>query len=241
LAQPEESPESIFGIISPHAGYIYSGRTASYGYKLLTGKDIQTVIIISPSHREYFPGVCVYEGEGYETPLGFVPVNKGIADKIVEGSKSIFKGTEGHRDEHAIEVQLPFLQSVLKDFTFLPLVMGDQGKIFIDELSNKLKQVVDENTLIVASSDLSHYYSSEDANLLDSIVEQHVKEFDYEGLIKDLEERKCEACGGGTIAAMMQAASFLGFERSLILNRSDSSETSGDRSQVVGYMSAVIY
>lgn len=241
LANPPENPEAVFGIVSPHAGYIYSGRTASFGYKLLTDKDIETVVIISPSHREYFPGVCVYEGEGYETPLGFIPLNNDKAGKIVEGSKSIYYGLDGHREEHAIEVQLPFLQAVLKNFTFVPLVMGDQSKIFIDELAAKLSQVADENTLIVASSDLSHYYTSDEANMLDSIVEQHVRDFDFKGLGKDLDERKCEACGGGTIVTLMKTASLLGYKHSLVLDRTDSSDTSGDHSQVVGYMSAVIY
>ena len=241
LAQPEASPNFIFGLISPHAGYVYSGRTASYGYKLLYNRDIQTVIIISPSHREYFPGSSVFSGEGYETPLGFIPVNKSIAEKIVEGSKSIFMGTEGHGEEHAIEVQLPFLQTVLKEFSFVPIVMGDQGKIFIDELADKLTRVVDEKTLIVASSDLSHYYTSEEADKLDSVVEQNVNEFNFDGLNSNLDERKCEACGGGAIVTLMKSASLLGYNRSLVLNRSDSSDTSGDREQVVGYMSAVIY
>jgi AmmeMemoRadiSam system protein B len=134
---------NIFGIVVPHAGYIYSGRTASYAFNLLKGKEIDTVIILSPSHREYFPGISVYDGDGYETPFGAVEVNKKIADKLTVESKVIFKGIEGHRKEHAVEVQMPFLQMILNDFQIVPVVLGDQGNLFVDEISEKLSEVIE--------------------------------------------------------------------------------------------------
>lgn len=231
---------NIFGLIVPHAGYVYSGRTASYAYNLLKNKKIETVIIISPSHREYFPGISIYDN-AYETPLGIVEVNKKMIDELTENSKVIFKGIQGHRQEHAVEVQIPFLQVILKDFKIVPLVMGDQGELFVEELTDRLAAVVHDKTIIVASSDLSHYYSKEEADKLDKVVEKRIVDFDFENLQKDFSSGNCEACGGGTIVTLMRTASKLNKNKSLILHRSDSSDTSGDSNEVVGYLSAVIY
>jgi AmmeMemoRadiSam system protein B len=199
--------EKVFGIISPHAGYTYSGYTAAHVYKIVKGKKYKRVVIISPSHSEYFPGVSVYEGDAYETPLGILEVDKDFSDRLVENGKTIFEGIEGHRKEHSLEVQLPFLQVVLDDFKIVPVVMGDQSKNFVDELAAKIADIVDDETLIVSSSDMSHFYSKSKANKLDSIVEKRIRNFDFDGLQNDLESRKTEACGGGPIVALMKAAS----------------------------------
>jgi AmmeMemoRadiSam system protein B len=241
VAKPEKSFDKIFGIVAPHAGYIYSGKTAAYVYNLLKNKKYKTVIVISPSHAEYFPGISIYDGDAYETPLGLAEIDQEMTDKLVENSKLIFKGIQGHRKEHALEVQIPFLQSVLKDFKIVPIVMGDQSKMFVDELAVKISKVVDDETLVVASSDMSHFYSSDEADRLDSSVEKRINDFDFENLLKDLNNHQCEACGGGPIAAMMKAASLKSITGSLVINRSDSGDATGDKSEVVGYLSAVVY
>jgi AmmeMemoRadiSam system protein B len=241
ISNSEKSFNNIFGIVVPHAGYIYSGRTASYAFNLLKDKEIKTVIIISPSHREYFPGISIYDGDGYETPLGIVEVDKDMTEKLTGESRIIFKGIEGHMQEHAIEVQIPFLQFVLKDFKIVPIVMGDQGDLFVDELSEKLSITVDDKTIVIASSDLSHYYSDDAADKLDSIVEKRILDFDFDGLRKDFQMKNCEACGGGAIVSMMKTASVLNRKKSEVLNRSNSGDITGERKEVVGYLSAVIY
>jgi hypothetical protein len=241
VSKPEKAFNNIFGIISPHAGYMYSGKTAAFAYNLLKDKFYKTVIVISPSHAEYFPGISIYDGDAYETPLGIVEIDQIRVDMLVENSKIIFRGIQGHRKEHALEVQIPFLQSVLKDFKIVPIVMGDQGKIFVDELAEKISKVVDDNTLVVASSDMSHFYSSEEADRLDSVVESRINDFDFDQLLLDLDDHECEACGGGTIAAMMKAASLNNINKSFVINRSDSGDITGDKSEVVGYLSAVVY
>jgi AmmeMemoRadiSam system protein B len=233
--------KKIVGIVSPHAGYIYSGQTAAYGFSLLKDKDYKKVIIISPSHREYFPGVSIYNGDAYKTPLGAVEVDKVLAKRIVDGSKIVFFGIEGHKQEHAVEVQIPFLQVVLKQFRIVPIVMGDQGKPYIDDLAQQVANAVAEDTLIVASSDLSHFYSKDKASELDSLAAQDISDFNYDKFVSDLEKGKCEACGGGPIAVLMKAAAMLHKNKSMLLNRSDSGDVSGDNSEVVGYLSAVIY
>jgi AmmeMemoRadiSam system protein B len=240
-SKPKNVYNKIFGIVSPHAGYVYSGNTAASAYNLIKGKNYKTVIVISPSHSEYFPGISIYDGDAYETPLGIVELNQQMIDKLVDNTKIIFRGQQGHRKEHALEVQIPFLQSVLKDFKIVPIVMGDQGKMFVDELAEKISKVVDDETLVVASSDMSHFYSSEEADRLDSVVERRINDFDFEGLLKDLEARKCEACGGGPIGVMMKAASKKNINKAVVINRSDSGDIIGDNSEVVGYLSAVVY
>ena len=241
LSKSETKLSNLFGIVSPHAGYIYSGKTAAYGFSLLRNYDFKNVIVISPSHREYFPGISIYEGDAFETPLGIVPINSELVEKLVDGSKTIFKGTSGQKQEHAIEVQIPFLQTVLKNFSIVPIVMGDQGRSFVDELAFKISEIIDDDTIIVASSDLSHYHSKFEANHLDSIVEKRILDFDFDRLQYDLESRNCEACGGGPIVTMMKAAFLSKRRKSIVLNRSDSGDISGDNNEVVGYLSAAVY
>lgn len=241
VSQPEVIPEKIFGIISPHAGYIYSGRTAAFAFNLLKNKNYKTVIIISPSHREYFRGISIFNGDGYETPLGKVEIDKQLSEKLISNNKNIFLGEEGHKKEHAVEVQIPFLQTVLKDFKIIPIVMGDQSKSFVDRLALKISENYEEDILIISSSDLSHYYTKEQADYFDSIIERNITDFNFETLQSNLENKICEACGGGTIVSLMKAAHLLNKKKSLILNRSDSSITSGNTNEVVGYLSAAIY
>ena len=240
-AKPANDIENIFGIISPHAGYVYSGQTAAYVYNLIKGKNYKRVVIISPSHSEHFLGISVYNGDAYETPLGLLEVDKDVANKLVENSKTIFKGVEGHRNEHALEVQLPFLQSVLNDFKIVPVVMGEQGKMYVDELAKKLSEVTDDETLIVSSSDMSHFHTKSEADKLDSIVEKRISSFDFAGLQKDLDNHNTEACGGGPIVAMMKAGALKDKNHALVVHRSDSGDVSGDNREVVGYLSAVVY
>lgn len=234
-------PAKIFGLISPHAGYIYSGKTAARAYNLLRNRTYETVIILSPSHREYFPGVSVFSGDAYKTPIGEVPLNTELKKKIITQDGIIFEGTQGHRSEHAVEVQIPFLQMTLKDFSILPLVIGDQRLSVVYHLADILEPLVDDQTLIVVSTDLSHFHTKNEANRLDSIVENRIKNLDYESLQQELDSRICEACGGGGIVTLLKLASMKNKTRVQILNRCDSGDITGDEAEVVGYLSAVIY
>jgi hypothetical protein len=239
--KPEQEFNNIVGIISPHAGYIYSGNTAAYAYNVIKGKKYSTVIIISPSHREYFPGICIYEGNAYSTPLGIVEINEKVRNELTIENSFIFKGVKGHKDEHAIEVQIPFLQMVLEDFTIVPIIIGDQRKEYVFRLAEKLSTVINDQTLIVASSDLSHFYNKAEADKLDSQIQRRIESFDYEGLQFDFESKKCEACGGGGIIALMKAADLNGKNKAMVLSHTDSGDVTNDDSEVVGYLSAVVY
>jgi MEMO1 family protein len=239
--KPDKSFDNSIGIIAPHAGYIYSGKTAAYAYNAVAKKNIETIIVLSPSHREYFPGISIYDGDGYKTPLGVVEVNKHVRDKLTANSKVIFPSIRGHQAEHAVEVQIPFLQMLFKKFTIVPIVLGDQCKVYVDELAGRLADVVTDETLIVASSDLSHFFNKSKASELDAIVEKHINQFDFDSLQRDLDSGVCYACGGGAIVAMMKASDLVKKKNSVILSRSDSGDVTGDNTEVVGYLSAAVF
>jgi AmmeMemoRadiSam system protein B/AmmeMemoRadiSam system protein A len=246
-AKKEPIVGKVVALIAPHAGYMYSGQVAAHSFKLLEGLSFETVVIISPSHIAYFPGASVYNGGAYETPLGAIPVDTTIAGKIADADKRVSLSTQGHgfvggRGEHALEVELPFLQVVLGKFKLVPIVMGDQDWATCEALSQALtKALRGQAALIVASTDLSHFHPYQEAVRLDKMVLEHVNAFDPEGLFKDLAAGACEACGGGPVTATMLAAKGLGADKSKVLKYANSGDVTGDRSGVVGYMAAVMY
>lgn len=230
----------VRGIIAPHAGYVYSGFTAAHAYGLLRGAAYETVVVVSPSHREYFDGISLYPGDSYETPLGVVPLDTALRECLVKESDIIRLSTAGHGEEHAIEVQLPFLQHMLSGFLLLPVVMGDQRREYCLELGRALGVAVrGRNALLVASTDLSHYHSSARAGRLDQIVMDDLARFDAGGLMTHLERGETEACGGGPTVAVMTALRALGVDHMMILHHCTSGDITGDHASVVGYLSAV--
>lgn len=232
----------IKSLIVPHAGYIYSGLTAAYAYKLLGKNPVSAVIVISPSHREYFAGISVYNGDAFRTPLGDVPVDHELCDQLAEKDIIIIRSERGHRAEHAIEVQIPFLQTVLGEFSLVPITVGDQRPEFCRHLSEKLARVLkDKNAIIVASTDLSHYHTAQEADKLDDIVIADIAKFDHAGLLADIQSERAEACGGGPAVIALAASEKLGATDVKILHRCNSGDISGDLSAVVGYVSAVVY
>jgi MEMO1 family protein len=233
---------TVRGLISPHAGYAYSGLTAAYGFASLCHATYETVVIVSPSHREYFNGVSVFPGVAYQTPLGVVKIDTALREQLDKVCPVVKISSEGHREEHAVEVQLPFLQSVLGDFKFLPVVIGDQRRENCYELGEALGTVLkDVNYLLVASTDLSHFYPEEVANTLDEIVIHDIEQFDYDRLMADIDAGRAEACGGGPAVAVMLALRRLGVTKMHVLHHSNSGDVTGDRHSVVGYLSALAY
>ncbi|HWR81991.1 MAG TPA: AmmeMemoRadiSam system protein B [Candidatus Deferrimicrobium sp.] len=233
-------------LIVPHAGYPYSGRTAAAAYKLLEGEDFETVVVISPSHTVFFKGSSVYMGDGYETPLGTVETDKALSGKIAALHPSVYFSNMGHaggatRGEHALEVQLPFLQIALGRFNLVAIVIGDQEEDSIKALGETLGTALrGTNTLIVASSDLSHFHSEKVARRLDGAIRGAVEACDPDLLLTTLASGKGEACGGGPMAAAMIASKRLGATGSQFLHYTTSGEATGDFGEVVGYLSAAI-
>lgn len=238
----KEKESSVIALISPHAGYQYSGPTAGYAYASVSGKSFDTVAIVSPSHREYFDGVSVYSGNGYLTPLGSIPIDTKLREALCDLGKGLVEMSKiGHRYEHAIEVQLPFLQVAIGEFKLLPLVMGEQKPEYCFSLGQLLSDVLKNASsfLIIASSDLSHYHDYQVANELDAICRDDIVRGSAEDFLRDIEMGNCEACGAGPIAAVMVASQLLGGGKWEILHHSNSGDTGGDKFSVVGYLAAV--
>lgn len=232
----------LVALISPHAGYIYSGPVAAHAYKLLQGRSFDTVVIVAPSHHVAFQGVSVYDQGGYRTPLGLVPLDTEFVAALEAADSKIRYVPEAHEKEHALEIQLPFLQTVMSGFKLVPLVMGEQDLSTCRRLARALAKCAEnKSVLLVASSDLSHYHSRAEARKLDDQVAARVAEFDPKGLSSDISNGKCEACGGGPIVSVMLAGEKLGADRSKVLKLADSGDAAGDTSRVVGYMAAALW
>ena len=242
LAKSEKfENRGLIALISPHAGYIYSGQVAAFAYKQLEGMKIDTVIIIAPSHHVPLKGASVYNRGAFETPLGLVEVDVNLSNKLIEDNPLFYFHEGAHKDEHSLEIQLPFLQRVLINFKIVPIVMYDRSLKNCRSLASSIIKIVSKNTLLVASTDLSHYYSHEKAVELDKAVIDCVQSLDPEKLSRNFDNRICEACGAGPVITTMLAANSIGAKRSKIFKYATSGETSGDYSRVVGYLAAGIY
>lgn len=232
---------TIRGLISPHAGLMYSGWTAAHAYRQLRGRSYDAVVVIGPSHREYFDGISIHPGTAFRTPLGDVPIHDGVRTEIASYHPSIELSAIGHRSEHSVEVQLPFLQEVLGKFSFVPVVMGEQRKELCYLLADALVQTGRHfNLLLVASSDLSHYHPYDEAVRLDRSILQDIESYQTAAFMEKLEDSQAEACGGGPIIAVMKAASDLGASVAHILHYCNSGDVSPRRDAVVGYVAAAL-
>ena len=251
LAHVAEPPitDRILAVVAPHAGYQYSGPVAAYTYAALRGRKFSRVVVIAPSHYESFGFSSVYEGDAYVTPLGLVHVDKAFARKLASMSSTLRLSSQGHDAtsagaEHAIEVQLPWLQRVLGDFELVPVVMGDQSYESSRALGVALAKLIQsENkngeTLIVASSDLSHFHTYGDAVTIDRKTLHALEEWDYFSMSRNFESRIWEACGGAPIVAAMIAAERMGANQAKVIKYANSGDVTGDHSSVVGYSADV--
>ncbi|MBN1884587.1 MAG: AmmeMemoRadiSam system protein B [Candidatus Krumholzibacteriota bacterium] len=237
----------VVALVSPHAGYQYSGAVAAHGYRLIRGRSYETVVVISPCHVEYFDFSSVFPGAAYETPLGAIPVNREIVELLAGTGGRVRAAMEGHRvvaggrGEHSLEVQLPFLQVALGQFDLVAIVMGDQSASNVRILGEALGEALaGRNALIVASTDLSHFHAGREAGRLDGVFLDGLRGFSVEQLLSSLSSGGTEACGGGPTAAAMIAAGRLGASRCDVLAYATSGDVTGDHSSVVGYVSAAM-
>jgi AmmeMemoRadiSam system protein B len=241
----KENLKNIRGLVCPHAGYIYSGQVAACSYRQIEDCKYDCAVIIAPSHSEFFNYCSVYDGTAYRTPLGTVKVDTQRARLLTEAGNNpeiIKLSSAGHRREHSLEVQLPFLQVVLGDILIVPVVIGKQDKTNIESLGNAIGNTfAGDNILVVASTDLSHYHNYNTASAFDSSVIEYVERFNADDLTRAVDTDSVEMCGGGPVAAAMIACKLLGANKSRVLCYRNSGDVSGDRSAVVGYLSAVFF
>ena len=254
---PQVLQGELIGLISPHAGYAYSGLVAAHAYAQLAGSAFAKVIVVSPVHQVYPGQFGTTDKDYYETPLGLVPLDQGLLQAV---ERQVHLNRMAQDMEHSLEIQLPFLQHVLGEFSLAPIMMGDQDWESASELGKVLAHVIQspalsdaegeatpvilseakDLVLLVASTDLSHRHRYEVAVRLDQLVLDHITGFDPEGLMRTLAVHKGEACGGGPVAAVMVAAQELGANRAVLLKYMNSGDVTGDRNSVVGYAAAAL-
>ena len=234
----------VQALIAPHAGLMFSGPVGAWAYKAAVHGAYDVALIVGPSHHVGFDGFAVWPDGAFDTPLGPVPVEDRVAS-IVLKSPLAHDLPEAHDREHAIEMQLPFLRRLFPDVPIVPIVIGYQVRTTIDALAHALTEAAaSRRALLVASTDLSHYFDATTAASLDARVQAHVTRFDPDGLLGLFEQYdesqrgRHVACGGGAAIAVMRAARNLGAAEGRVLKYGHSGEISGDDTAVVGYLAA---
>ncbi len=244
-AELPELDGEVIGVIAPHAGHVYSGAVAGYAFSALRSLRPDLVAVISPMHHPYYEPLLTTSHEAYRTPLGDIPVDRDALTEldVVLKSELGFGLSAVPRDpEHSLEIELPFLQRALKsDWKLLPVMVRTQDPQVSEGLGKALAQVLREkNFALVASTDLSHFYSQAAALKFDRAMLDTIESFDPEAAF-DLERAgKGFACGLGAVTAVLWAARELGADRVKVLRHATSGDVTGDYSSVVGYGAAVI-
>ncbi len=219
-------------LIVPHAGYIYSGLTAAYAYRCLRADPgrVERVLLIGPAHRVHVDGVAIPSVDSFTTPLGEVKLDRAALGRIA-AMPAVQVSDEAHREEHSLEVQIPFLQSVLNEFTLVPVVVGGAGA---DEVAAVIDALAgDPGTLVVISSDLSHFLSYSEAQRVDAATCERI-------LAGSTRLNGDEACGARAINGLMASAIVRALEISL-LHACNSGDTAGKPDRVVGYAAFALH
>lgn len=231
-AAPPEAGIRPKALIAPHAGYVYSGPVAGSAYRAIEGlrDSVSRVVILGPSHRVYLRGLAAPTGRAFATPLGEVPLDRRTLDALLQ-LPQVEANDAAHDREHSLEVQLPFLQRALRDFSLVPLAVGDARDA---EVAEVLEAVWGgDETLLVVSSDLSHYLDYESAREIDARTSQAIEALRPEHIDTD------QACGGVAVRGLLVAARHHGL-RARTLDLRSSGDTAGSRDRVVGYGAYVL-
>jgi len=233
--------EDVLGIMAPHAGYFYSGKVAGAVYSKINLPD--TIIIIGPNHTGIGAEIAIMAEGEWEMPNGKVKINSALAKELLSESGGLLQeNEEAHLHEHSLEVQLPFIQYFKTDFTMVPICMRDHRVSTCRELGKAIARVIKSKApcLIVASSDMTHYESQNDAERKDKLAIDKVLKLDPEGLLKTVIEKDISMCGPGPTATMIFTCKELGAKRSELVLYNTSAEASGDSSAVVGYAGIIV-
>ena len=244
-ANPEPVEGNIFALISPHAGYDFSGSTAAWGYKLIKGRAYKTIVVIGPSHYYGFKGASIYPEGIFHTPLGDLEIDKEFTQKLLNKDSEIFFEPRAFEKEHSVEVQLPFLQKVLPDFKIIPIVMGDCSFSTCQKLASLIQQAIGQrqDVLVVASSDMYHGYDYQEADIIDNLTLSYLKNMDAGGLYNGLRQGKLQLCGGFPVVSTLILAKELGHNKLKILEHTNSALVTGKKIKgiwTVGYTSCAI-
>ena len=234
---PETSSGAV-AVVSPHAGYVYSGPVAAHSYLHVSSmRSPDLIVIVAPNHYGLGSGVATFKEGDWETPLGRMHVDAGAAGAFVDLAEVAAFDPDAHRLEHSLEVQLPFLQRIYGDSVpFLPVSLIFQDIDTAKGVARALAKILrGKKAVLVASSDLTHYEPAEQARKKDTALMSEVLKMDLEGFYSTLDRLGVTACGFGAIATVMEAARSLGLGRAELLKYASSGDTTGDNLQVVGY------
>ncbi|MEW6095391.1 MAG: AmmeMemoRadiSam system protein B [bacterium] len=240
---PEATKEKVIGLVAPHAGYVYSGSTAGAVYSRI--KPAQTFIILCPNHTGYGKPFAIMTKGSWETPLGEIPIDFQLANQLLTNSKYLQEDHLAHLYEHSIEVQLPFLQVIFKQepFQIIPICIAHSKDSDYKELGfeiGKKLQNLSKNVVIIASSDMTHYESHDNAQRKDKIAIDAVLKLDEDLLLEKVNTLHITMCGYIPTIIMLAAAKELGAKEAELVKYTTSGETSGDYQQVVGYAGIII-
>jgi AmmeMemoRadiSam system protein B len=236
-SNPKTSNDKIFGIICPHAGYVYSGPTACHSYKSIASQNPELVIIIGPNHFGVGKDAATMIDAQWQTPLGMVQVDSDSAKKVAEISNFIEIDEYSHSQDHSLEVQVPMLQEILSnDFQILPIILRSQNMETAIDVGNAVSKIAEvKYAIIVASSDFTHYEENSFAHQQDKALIEPILEMDLEKFYQVLYERRVTSCGYGAMASTMIACKNLGATKGELLSYTTSGDVSGDTESVVGY------
>ena len=243
-AQPPALTGDVLAVIAPHAGHRYSGRTAGYAFAPLLGQSRDLVVVISPMHAAYPATLITSAHHAYGTPLGPLKIDRealaSLEETLLPDGLTITPLANDR--EHSLEIELPFLQRALRgDFQLLPLMVRSQSALVARRLGNALAKVLKgRSCLLVASTDLSHFYPEDLARELDLEMLRRMRAFNPDDLFNAERSGKGFACGVAAVASVMWATREMGAERVEILHHSTSADETGDRGSVVGYGAAVV-
>lgn len=243
-APKDKAPGRLVAIVAPHAGYEYSGGVAGRAFRQIQGGQYDTVIILGPTHYYPFRGASVYTGGSFITPLGEVRVDQEMARSLLDEKKDIKCDINAHVKEHSIEVELPFLQRTLKDFSIVPIVVGDYSRDAFDELGSKIASLLTsgkKKILIVVSTDWSHYHGYDTAVRMDTLAISSVEDLSSFELINRARMGDIELCGIFPMMVALDAANKAGMDTARLFEYKNSGDVTGKRDSVVGYAAMGFY
>ncbi|MFB5624038.1 MAG: MEMO1 family protein [Nitrosopumilus sp.] len=234
---PKTSNDKIYGIICPHAGYVYSGPTACHSYKAISSQNPELAIIIGPNHFGVGKDAATMIDSQWQTPLGMVSIDSESAKQVAEISEFIEIDEYSHSQDHSLEVQIPMLQEMLSnEFQILPIILRAQDMKTAMDVGNAVYEIAKrKNAIIVASSDFTHYEENSFAHQQDKALIEPILEMDVERFYQVLYERRVTACGYGAMASAMIACKKMGATKGELLSYATSGDVSGDTESVVGY------
>jgi hypothetical protein len=237
----EFSRQRIYGIVSPHAGYVYSGAVAANGYYETSSMNFDRIVMIGPNHYGIGTSLATVRNGIWETPLGEVEVDSELASQIAENSGILDFDDLAHSRDHCLEVQLPFLQYIKKNqFKIVPIIMIMQDKVTATEIGESIASSTRNlNTLLIASSDFTHYEPNDEAHRKDDELIKAILTLDISNFYTTFERLNVSACGYGAIASIMTAAKSLGATKGELLRYATSGDLMGDINNVVGYASII--